>query len=69
MSKRLTKMERQLRRQVAGHQITLTRHEMNLIQEAVEVYKQEHCDDFTAFEFQALLDDIEQIKLEWECEA
>lgn len=69
MPKRLTRVERQLRRQVAGHQIILTRHEMNLIQEAVEVYKREHCDDFTAFEFQALLDDIEQIKAEWECEA
>lgn len=67
--KRLTKIERQLQRQVNGHTVILTAHELYLIEEAVKTYMKEHCDDWTCFEFQALLDDIEQIRMEWECEA
>lgn len=69
MAKRLNHIERKLKRQIEGHTILITRHELDLIEEAVSVYKRDHGDDFTAFEFQALLDDIDQIRTEWECEA
>lgn len=69
MPRRKSKNEREALRKDAGHNIILTAHELYMIEEAVSTYLREHCDDWKCFEYQDLLDDIEQIRTEWECEA
>ena len=49
------------------HHISLSNHEMQLIREAVEQYLLHQADEMMIFEYQLILDDIDEIIKEWGC--
>jgi hypothetical protein len=69
MANHIKREARKLRnylRENGGHTIVVSTKEMQLIKEAVENYLQHQADDMMIFEYQMLLDDINETMEKWE---
>lgn len=64
--KREVRRLRQYMRENGGHTIVVSTKEMQLIREAVDQYLRHQADDMLIFEYQLLLDDIDETMEKWE---
>lgn len=64
MNRKMRKALRDYQRKEEGISILVSPKEWQLIREAVETYIKHHADDMTLFEFQLLIDDMDQIEEE-----